>query len=161
MLGAENFSTCAKRQYMAIILASNARVTGMGYNGSPPGMPHCKDGHCPRMQAESPSGSNYDNCISVHAEQNALQWSGSNRHTLYINGPPCMTCAKLTAGAGLKRVVCMVDPTYAQWPDAKLFLESSGIVVAETSYARVLNSNQGLDPLWFTDDLDYTLLGAV
>lgn len=161
MLGARNFSTCAKRQYMAIILDTNKRVVGMGYNGSPPGMPHCTDGACPRMQEGSEPGSNYDNCISVHAEQNALQWSGADRHTLYVNGCSCMTCGKLISGAGLKRLVCVTDPTYAQWPEVRAFVESAGVQVDEFPYTSVLHANMGLDPLEFTDDLVYGLAAAL
>ncbi len=126
--GAKEFSTCSKRQYMAIVVDENGRLTGAGYNGSPPGQPHCIDGHCPRLQENSQAGTNYDNCISVHAEQNAIIYSG-HRHTLYLNGTPCSTCAKLIAGAGFSRFVGIEDPTYIAGEQSLEMLRASGIEV--------------------------------
>lgn len=131
-LNSRIFSTCAKRQYFAVVLAPNKRVAGVGYNGSPPGMPHCNEGHCPRLQENSASGSSYDNCISQHAEQGALLWSDPSLRmggTLIVNGPPCMTCAKLIASSGLRRVVHYEDPSYAAWGSVKSFLGQAGIEV--------------------------------
>lgn len=129
LFGAQLFSTCAKRQYMSIILDSEGRVTGVGYNGSAPGQPHCVDGACPRMQEGSASGSSYDNCISIHAEQNALLHSTGERYTLYVGGVPCYTCAKFVAGSGVKRVVAIWDPSYSMWKDVENLLTSSGVEV--------------------------------
>lgn len=143
MVNAPIFSTCAKRQYFAVILAPNRRVAGIGYNGSPPGMAHCTDGHCPRMQQGSAAGSMYDNCISQHAEQGALLWSDPSLRqggTLIVNGPPCMTCAKLIASAGLQRVVCLSDDSYGAWPDVEGFLSLAGIEVVEIPTASLLVS---------------------
>lgn len=129
---AKIFSTCAKRQYAAVIIASNKRVIGFGYNGSPPGMAHCIDGACPRMQENSPNGSQYDNCISQHAEAGALLWSDPSMRqgaTLIVNGPPCMGCAKLIASSGLSRVVYKIDYSYNDFGNVQKFLEDCGIKV--------------------------------
>lgn len=127
---AKTFSTCAKRQYAAVIVAPNKRVIGFGYNGSPPGMPHCNEGHCPRLKQDSSNGSNYDNCISQHAEAGALLWSDPAMRqgaTLIVNGPPCMGCAKLIASSGVSRVVYRVDNSYQQWSEIEDFLTKAGI----------------------------------
>lgn len=124
------FSTCAKRQYFAVILAPNKRVAGVGYNGSPPGMDHCIDGACPRLHENSANGSSYDNCISQHAEQGALLWSDPALRqggTLIVNGPPCMGCAKLIASSGLIRLVYKKDDNYQTWPTVASFLSQAGI----------------------------------
>jgi dCMP deaminase len=129
---ADLFSTCAKRQYAAVVLAPNKRVAGFGYNGSPSGMAHCVDGACPRMMENSASGSNYDTCISQHAEAGALLWSDPSLRqggTLIVNGPPCMGCAKLIASSGVKRVVCKEDNSYANWDSVYVFLKSAGVEV--------------------------------
>ena len=131
-LNAKIFSTCSKRQYFAVVLAPNRRVAGIGYNGSPPGMAHCIDGACPRAQEGSAPGSSYDNCISQHAEQGALLWSDPSLRlggTLIVNGPPCMTCAKLIASSGVRRVVHWDDSNYEGWPDVRKFLISAGLDV--------------------------------
>lgn len=126
------FSTCSKRQYFAVVLAPNKRVAGIGYNGSPPGMVHCVDGGCPRLQDNSAAGSNYDNCISQHAEAGALLWSDMSMRqggTIIVNGPPCMGCAKLIASSGIKRVVFYVDDEYNDFNSVTEFLISAGIEV--------------------------------
>lgn len=132
LAGAQIFSTCAKRQYMAIVLSPEGRVVGTGYNGAPPGIPHCSDGFCPRAQEGTPSGMSYGNCIAVHAEANALMYSNrSDRRggTLVINGQPCWDCGKLIAGSGLARVVLIEDPTYADGPRVNELLERSGLTL--------------------------------
>lgn len=130
---AKQFSTCAKRQYAAIVLAPNKRVAGFGYNGSPPGVPHCTDGACPRLHTNSAAGSNYDTCIAQHAEAGALLWSDASMRiggTIIVNGPPCMGCAKLIASSGLTRLIYKIDPEYVyeQWPIIDKFLSDAGIV---------------------------------
>lgn len=126
------FSTCGKRQYYSMILAENGRVVGTGYNGGPSGMPHCNEGGCPRLQANSQSGSSYDNCIAIHAEENALLWSDPAMRaggTLYVNGPPCFGCAKKIANSGVKRLVHIEDPSYVAWNDIRVFLQTAGVEV--------------------------------
>jgi dCMP deaminase len=89
------FSTCGKKQYAAVLVDKYDHIVGMGYNGGPRGFPHCKDGGCPRLEQMSINGSNYDNCIAVHAEANALLHSNysSEPKKIYVNGPPCFSCA--------------------------------------------------------------------
>lgn len=127
---AETFSTCAKKQYFAVILMTNGRVAGVGYNGSPPGVGHCTDGECPRLHMGSEPGSQYDNCIAQHAEANALLWSDPslrNGGTLIVNGPPCFGCAKQIASAGIARVVYWSDNSYLDFSRSRLLLEKAGI----------------------------------
>ena len=111
-LGAPLFSTCSRRNYMAIIVAPNGRVVGTGYNGAPSSMRHCIDGGCPRGLGDVPSGPPYDNCIAVHAEANAIMFSPVESRrggTLYVTGVPCSDCAKLIASSGVARLVYLED----------------------------------------------------
>jgi dCMP deaminase len=127
---ASTFSTCAKRQYFAVILMPNGRVAGVGYNGSPPGIAHCADGACPRLAEDSPNGSTYDNCIAQHAEANAIIWSDPALRangTLIVNGPPCFGCAKQIASSGIVRVVFCEDKAYKNWDSVRVFLENCNI----------------------------------
>jgi dCMP deaminase len=114
--GAKIFSTCGKSQFMCIIVDRHSRVAGLGYNGVPSGMLHCIDGGCPRFLNNVPAGVPYDHgdglCFSGHAEQNALANADASRYegsTLYINGFPCLTCAKMIACSGIRRIVCVGD----------------------------------------------------
>lgn len=126
---AQIFSTCGKKKYSAILVDDSGHIVGMGYNGGPSGFKHCEDGGCPRFLEKSPSGSNYDNCIAVHAEQNAFLHSdySSKAVKIYVNGPPCFTCAKLIANSGVKKVFYLKDDSYANWPIVNNFLQQAGI----------------------------------
>jgi dCMP deaminase len=94
--------TC-DRLYSGTVLVKNKRIIATGYNGSPPGLPHCHDvghlmeeGHCVR---------------TVHGEHNpllqaALQGGTSTEgSTLYTKYSPCVHCTKYIIAAGVKRVV--------------------------------------------------------
>lgn len=114
---------------MAVLVDDLNNIVGVGYNGGPSGTPHCEDGGCPRLQQGSPSGSNYDNCIAVHAEQNAFLHSDyhAKATTLYVNGPPCYTCAKLIVNSTVSRLVYIRDESYKSWPDVHKFLEANKV----------------------------------
>lgn len=126
---ANAFSTCGKRKYAAIILNYNNHVIGMGYNGGPSGMVHCENGGCPRLTENSNSGSMYDNCIAIHAEQNALLHCdySSSPNKIYVNGPPCFTCAKLIANSTIKEVYYISNNEYADWNKISIFLEKCNV----------------------------------
>lgn len=129
---ADKFSTCSKKKYASVVVAANKRIVGFGYNGSPPGMPHCSDGFCPRLQENSPPGSAYKNCIAQHAEAGALLWSEPSLRigaTIIVNGPPCWDCSKLIASSGVVRVVHYADSAYERYEDSAAVLRSSGVDV--------------------------------
>lgn len=123
--GAAIFSTCVRAQYMAILLDDHGFVSGVGYNGAAHGMVHCSDGGCPRAHAEVPDPG-YTDCISLHAEQNALLHGGGV--VMYVNGTPCFTCAKLIANAGIRRLVFLYDLA-RDWPKSEAYLEGCGVVL--------------------------------
>ena len=102
---AKIFSTCSKAQYAALLVNDDNHLVGFGYNGTAPNAKHCVDGFCPRAKTTAKGGS-YDNCYSVHAEQNAFLHSDfSHKPTkLYVNGTPCFTCAKLIRNSTIKEV---------------------------------------------------------
>jgi dCMP deaminase len=123
------FSTCGKKKYAAILVDEYGHIVGFGYNGGPSGSLHFEDGGCPRFKEMSPSGSNYDNCISIHAEANALLHSdySSRAKKLYVNGPPCLSCAKLIANSTITDVYYVTDSDYENWESVELFLNSAGV----------------------------------
>lgn len=134
---ARTFSTCSKRQYAAIIVDRHGALIGSGYNGGPSGMQHCNEGGCPRAINNVPGGTPYDYgpglCIAIHAEANALLHSDytARRHggTLYVNGPPCMGCAKLVANSGLGRIVYIPDDAgYSNFADCLDLWDKADVV---------------------------------
>jgi len=99
-------STCLRRQIGAVIVTGDV-IVSTGYNGNPRGMPHCDAIGCIRDELEIPSGERMEICTGVHAEMNALIFSGpaARGGTLYCTIVPCNTCAKMIVNAGIGRVV--------------------------------------------------------
>ena len=104
-------STCRRRSVGCVLVDSDNHVVATGYNGVPTHFPHCLDFPC--VGADSPSGTNLENCLAVHAEQNALLQLRSNDFlTAYLTVSPCITCAKMIANSKIIRVVA--QETYPQ-----------------------------------------------
>lgn len=95
-------STCDRLQAGAV-LVKNKRIISTGYNGSPPGLPHCDDaghlleeGHCVR---------------TIHGEHNAIlqaatiPGASTEGSIMYTKYNPCIHCAKYVVAAGIKRIV--------------------------------------------------------
>ena len=114
-------STCLRRQYGAVIV-KNDEIISTGYNGSHRGADNCCDvGVCWREAHGSPHGQQYEKCVAVHAEQNAIISAARSDmigSTLYlagfegekeILGEPCLICYKMIANAGIARVVNLHD----------------------------------------------------
>ncbi len=111
-------STCLRRQYGAVIVI-NDEIIATGYNGAPRGEENCCDvGSCWRERHNIPHGEQYEKCVAVHAEQNAII-SASRQEmigsTLYLAGfengkpienpEPCVICSRLIKNAGIAKVV--------------------------------------------------------
>jgi dCMP deaminase len=135
-------STCSRAQVGAVI-SLNGRTIATGYNGAPPGVPHCNHDldftpsiHSPdrwtRRATPLPPHTTELGCrISTHAEANTIAYAA--RHgvsvlagTLFVTLSPCFSCAQLVIAAGLIRVV--YDRPYRD-PEGINFLISSGITV--------------------------------
>lgn len=134
LAGAKWVSTradCRRRKVGAILVADDNRPLGQGYNGTDPGKPGCLSGACPRglmSYTEQPAFGSYSNCISRHAEENALRnvpglapidsfvdrWLlESFRATMFITDEPCNDCQELMADAGVHKAV---------WPGGEILL---------------------------------------
>jgi dCMP deaminase len=102
-------SNCCRRQVAAVIV-KDRRVIATGYNGTPLGIKNCYEGGCPRCNSSSPSGSDLDQCLCSHAEENAITQSAYhgisiNKSTLYTTYSPCLLCAKMIINSGINEVV--------------------------------------------------------
>jgi dCMP deaminase len=113
-------STCNRGQVGAIIVREG-RIISQGYNGAPPGMPHCTDVGC------EPA----DGCErTVHAEANAIAWAAragisTEGASMYCTHGPCVNCAKLVASSGISTLSYLKD-YHAQRLD---ILEATGVTV--------------------------------
>lgn len=98
------------------VLALDRRIVATGYNGTPENMPNCLDGGCHRCanRDKYPSGTGYDLCICVHAEQNALLAAARfgiavEGSILYSTMRPCFGCTKELLQAKIKAVYFLHD----------------------------------------------------
>lgn len=89
-------ATCPRASIGAVIVSAENRILSTGYNGAPPGEPHCTDvgcdvvdGHCQR---------------AIHAEVNAVVFArgslAGSRIYVYGRGV-CRECAKVLKAAGV------------------------------------------------------------
>lgn len=119
-------STC-DRKHVGAVLTRKGHTVGTGYNGSPPGMPHCDDVGHDFVKLHDGSV----NCVrTTHAEANAflqaaLDGKSTEGTTLYTNTFPCWNCAKMILGAGVIRVV--FDADYNNDPRVEDALRGKGI----------------------------------
>ena len=111
-------STCLRRQYGAVIV-KNDEIVATGYNGAPRGDVNCCDtGECWRERNNIPHGEQYEKCVAVHAECNAIISASRNEmigSTLYLAGyegfdtenedpVPCLICSRMIKNAGIAHV---------------------------------------------------------
>ena len=94
-------ATCPKKRVGAVII-KNKRVLATGFNGAPPGLPHCTEVGCLIFKEEGTS------CRRVlHAEQNAVLQDSKNLEgaILYTSYLPCVDCMKEIVTARITEVV--------------------------------------------------------
>jgi len=123
-------SNCVRAQHGAVVVR-NRRIRSTGYNGPPTGHAHCDEGACPRANSDLASGWEYDTCIAIHAEANAILYSAPEERegaSIFITGVPCFGCAKLIANSGITEVVASGDP-YEGWDRVREFLLDCGVRV--------------------------------
>lgn len=110
-------STCLRRQYGAVIVKDD-QIISTGYNGSARGDENCCDaGECWRSAHGIPHGEQYEKCVAVHAEANAIlsaDRAAMIGATLYLAGfedgrllkaTPCAMCARLIKNARIAEVI--------------------------------------------------------
>jgi len=118
-------STCLRGKVGAI-LVKDRRIISTGYNGSPPGAPHCDDLGCSVPENEHEAG-----CLrTIHAEANVIAYAarhngGAEGSALYCTHSPCLKCAQLLVSAG---VVEVHYKTLYRIPDGVDLLQSLGIL---------------------------------
>ena len=148
-------SKCVNRQVGAVIVTKENRPMAVGYNGAPANfndkknLIHFASSHieyeksdgcssfCPRGGSND-RGTSYSNCVSVHAEANALLFADRRDYeggTIYVTNPCCWDCAKLVSNSGVARVVVQVSEVDGHYDnDTSLeFIRSCGIKVDTVS----------------------------
>jgi dCMP deaminase len=78
------------------------RVVSIGYNGTPPGIPHCADDGIGCLIVN-------DHCIrTIHAEIQAISRLRGVFEELvaYTTGTPCINCYKALVACGVREIHC-------------------------------------------------------
>jgi dCMP deaminase len=106
-------SNCMKRKVAAIIIRDK-RVVSTGYNGTPRGTRNCNEGGCPRCNSLAASGTNLDECLCSHGEENAIVQASYHGVSLkdaviYTTFAPCLMCAKMIINSGIREVIYNMD----------------------------------------------------
>lgn len=122
-------ATC-HRKHVGCVFTQGNHVIATGYNGSPPGQPHCGDDNHEMVD---------DHCVrTTHAEVNAIAQAARMGHatlgavarTTII---PCYDCAKVLITAGISKVIFhrFYQSRYNKSDKVTLFLLSAGIQVIQ------------------------------
>ncbi len=118
------------RHGVGAVIVRDRRMIAGGYNGSPPGAPHCDtdghkmvEGHCVR---------------TIHSESNALMQCALDGvspqgSTLYCTASPCYDCSKLIIRAGISKVVYgeQYDSRYGLSPTVAELFGACGVNVSQ------------------------------
>lgn len=108
-------SNCIRAQVGAVIVGEDKKIKATGYNGVPSKVESCAErGVCYRIKNNIESGTRYETCRSIHAEQNAIIQAGQDRckdATMYIYGHQmiCILCKRFICQAGIKEVYLQKD----------------------------------------------------
>ena len=108
-------SNCIRAQVGAVIVGEDKKIKATGYNGTPSKVVSCNElNRCYRIDNNIPSGTRYETCRSIHAEQNAIIQAGQDRcmgATMYIWGHNfiCILCKRFIVQAGIKEVYLQKD----------------------------------------------------
>lgn len=117
-------STCLRGHVGAVIVVEK-HIVSMGYNGAPPGQPHCDEVGCGGgtivnsdwREADISAGEEIfpNGCTrTTHAESNAVAFAARQGipcayGTMYCTHAMCHNCAAIVVAAGIKEVVYVRD----------------------------------------------------
>ena len=108
-------SDCIRSQVGAVIVNKRNKVKGTGYNNTPVGVESCLSRKkCYRVEHNIASGTRYETCRSIHAEQNAIIQAGEDNcvgSSLYVFGHAqvCILCKRFIINAGVERIYLQKD----------------------------------------------------
>lgn len=155
-------STCSSRPVGCVITRQN-RILVTGYNGPPPGEPHCtergRDGgiFCLRRAAGVADADKQGRCPAIHAEENAVALAEKlgvplAGATAYVTLSPCGQCIARLARAGVAGVYYelryeSIDPARDEaWEDeARRSFQAYGPVsISPRSLEKIVGAMRGL-----------------
>lgn len=116
-----SLATC-DRAHVGCIIIKDGRCISWGYNGAPPGLPHCNENHhgweeyCPESLLPSVRDKWFETSLNAHgcrntthAEANALAFAArqgisTEGSQLFTTVSPCEVCSKSIIAAGITDV---------------------------------------------------------
>ena len=106
-------SNCIKRRVGAVIVRDK-RIVSTGYNGTPRGTKNCNEGGCPRCNSLANSGTQLEECLCSHAEENSITQAAYHGTSvkegmLYTTFAPCLMCTKMIINSGIVEVIFNLD----------------------------------------------------
>ena len=148
--------TCLRNNYGSVIV-KNDEIISTGYTGAPRGRANCIDlGICKRKQNNTPSGSGYELCRSVHSEQNAIiscnrkDMIGSTLYLVGINkrnneyipdNYPCTFCRRMIINAGIEKVIMRDDKNNYRIEDVDNWIDNDDTLPNMTDSNTTIQNN--------------------
>lgn len=143
-------STCVRKQVGAVIFDIDSdRLLAIGYNGTVSGLVHCNElfstdltpkcsllNYLKAADTKNNIHHMFSEQYEVHAEQNALLnmihtgTKKANNMGIVCTLEPCLNCAKLIIGAGIKHVWYMEKYDRATY-DIKQYFKGAGVICEE------------------------------
>lgn len=108
-------SNCLRAHVGAVIVGEDNKIKATGYNGTPSKVVSCMElGECYRLKNNIESGTRYETCRSIHAEQNAIIQAGQDRcqnASMYIWGHNfiCILCKRFIVQSGIEKIYLKKD----------------------------------------------------
>jgi dCMP deaminase len=101
-------SNCVRRSVGAIIVRQG-QIISTGWNGVSEAHLNCREAGCPRCITGGDTGSGYETCICIHAEQRAIadaarRGVSTDDSIIYVNLRPCLQCLAIAKAAGVRRI---------------------------------------------------------
>ena len=130
-------ATCPKLR-VGTVVVKNKRIVASGFNGAPPGHPHCSEVGCLKFEEEGTS------CRRViHSEHNAILQDSANLAggTLYTAYLPCIDCMKAIIGARIDEVVYEeeYESHKSRYKSSRDFAALSGIKLRQIPEVNIVN----------------------
>ena len=110
-------SNCVRRAVGAVIVRQG-EVVSTGWNGVSEGHRDCREAGCPRCTNGGDTGSGYETCICIHAEQRAIadaarRGVSTKDSILYVNLRPCLQCLAIAKASGVREIYYGEDWKYS------------------------------------------------
>jgi dCMP deaminase len=101
-------SNCIRRAVGAVIVRGG-QVVAEGWNGVSEQYSDCREAGCPRCINGGETGSGYETCICIHAEQYAIadaarRGVSTKDSIMYVNLRPCLQCLSIAKASGIREV---------------------------------------------------------